>query len=94
MHVTIEIPDELVATLTAHGQDAGRAALEAIGVEAYRERRITGYQLRKLLGISSHYEFDGFLKEHQIEKYTAEDFERDLATLRQVDETRKTERRA
>jgi hypothetical protein len=94
MQITIEIPDELAATITAGGQDVGRVALEAICLEAYREHRITGYQLRELLGISSRYEFDGFLKEHQIEKYAAEDFERDLATLRELDETRKTERRA
>jgi uncharacterized protein UPF0175 len=94
MQVTIEIPDELAATLAARGQDPARAALEAIGLEAYRERRITGYQLRTLLGISSRYEFDGFLKEHQVEKYTAEDFEHDLATLRQLEETPKAQRGA
>jgi len=33
------------------------------------------------LGISSRYELDGFLKEHAIEKYTAEDFEQDLESL-------------
>ncbi|MGH9431217.1 MAG: UPF0175 family protein [Terriglobia bacterium] len=93
MQVTLEIPDELAATLAAHGQDPARAVLEAIGIEAYRERRITGYQLRTLLGIPSRYEFDCFLKQHQVEKYTAEDFEHDLATIRQAEQTRKAERR-
>ena len=76
------------------GQDVTHAALESIGLEAYRQRRITGYQLRMLLGIPSRYEFDGFLKEHQVEKYTAEDFEHDLATLLEIDKMRKAERRA
>jgi hypothetical protein len=31
----------------------------------------------------SRYEFDGFLKEHRIEKYTAQDFDHDLATIRE-----------
>jgi hypothetical protein len=94
LHVTLEIPDELAATLAPAGQDPARAALEAIGLEAYRERRLTGYQLRTLLGIPSRYELDGFLKEHRVEKYTAEDFEQDLATLRHIEEIRKADRRA
>jgi hypothetical protein len=34
-------------------------------LEAYRERRMTGYQLRTLLGIPSRYKLDRFLKEHR-----------------------------
>ncbi len=37
MQLTIEIPDELVAALASGGSDPARAALEAIGLEAYRE---------------------------------------------------------
>ena len=94
MHVTVEIPDELAATLAPAGRDPARAALEAIGLEAYRERRLTGYQLRMLLGIRSRYELDGFLKEHRVEKYTAEDCEHDLATIRHIEEIRKADRHA
>lgn len=94
MRITLEVPDELAATLTPLGQDPARAALEAVGLEAYRRRHITGYQLRKLLNIPSRYEFDGFLKEHQVEKYTAEDFDHDLESIRNADEIRKTERPA
>jgi hypothetical protein len=79
MQVTVTIPDELAAVLAPEGQDLSRAALEALGLEAYRLRRLTGYQLRTLLGIPSRYEFDGFLKEHKVEKYSLEDFEHDLA---------------
>jgi len=78
----VTLPDDLAAPLLPPGQEAARAVLEAIALEAYRRRRITGYQLRMLLGIPSRYELDGFLKEHQVEKYTAEDFEHDLATIR------------
>jgi hypothetical protein len=91
MQISVEIPDDLVASLAPPGQDPSRAALEALGLEAYRRRRITGYQLRTLLGIPSRYELDGFLKEHRVEKYTAEDFEHDMATLEEI---RKAERRA
>jgi len=60
MQITLDVPDELVTALAAAGQDPNRAVLEALALEAYRQRRITGYQLRTLLGIPSRYEFDGF----------------------------------
>jgi hypothetical protein len=47
-----------------------------------------------LLGISSRYEFDGFLKEHQVFDYTIEDFEKDLAGIREVREKQKAGRPA
>jgi hypothetical protein len=92
MKIVISIPDNLAAPLLPPGQEPSRAALEALALEAYRERRMTGYQLRMLLGIPSRYELDGFLKEHKVEKYTAEDFEHDLATLRELDKMREAER--
>ena len=94
MQITLEIPDELAATLAPPGRDPARVALEAFALEAYRERRLSGYQLRTLLGIPSRYLLDGFLKEHKVEKYTAEDFEHDLATIRHIQEIRKPEPRA
>jgi hypothetical protein len=86
MQIALEIPDELASALALSGQDPSRAALEAIGLEAYRRRRITGYQLRLLLGIRSRYELDGFLKQHQVFDYTIEDFEKDLASIREFRE--------
>ncbi len=66
--------------------------MEALALEAYRQRRISGYQLRTLLGISSRYELDGFLKQHEVYDYTPEDFDRDLATIRELNHKRKAER--
>jgi hypothetical protein len=44
-----------------------------------RERKITTAQLRRLLGFSTRYELDGFLREHQVWlDYTARDLEQDL----------------
>jgi Uncharacterised protein family (UPF0175) len=82
MQITLEIPDELASTL-APGQNPSHAALEALGLEAYRQRRISAYQLRTLLGISSRWDLDAFLKERQVETYTAEDFEHDWATIQE-----------
>ena len=92
MQIILDIPDDLASVLAPSGQDHTRAALEAVGLEAYRERRLSGYQLRKLLGISSRYELDGFLKAHQVEKYTVQDFEHDLATIQEAAEESKVER--
>ena len=94
MQITVTLPDDLVAPLLPPGQQPARAALEALGLEAYRQRRITGYQLRTLLGIPSRYELDGFLKQHEVYDYTIEDFDHDLATIRELDEERKAERSA
>jgi hypothetical protein len=84
MLITLDIPDDLAAALAASGRDPARAALEAIALEAYRQQHLTGYQLRTLLGIGSRYELDGFLKEHQVYDYTLEDFEKDLAAIREL----------
>jgi len=84
MQLTLEIPEEFAASLTSVGVDPARAALEAIGLEAYRQRRVTAYQLRTLLGIASRYELDGFLKDHQVYDYSAADFEKDLAGIRDL----------
>jgi hypothetical protein len=91
MQISVEVPDELVASLAPSGQDPSRAVLEAVGLEAFRQRRISAYQLRRLLGIPSRWDLDAFLKERRVESYTAEDFEHDLTTLEEI---RKAERRA
>ena len=83
MRVSLEILDELASLLTAPGEDPARAALVAWGIEAYGQRRVSGFQLRTLLGIESRYEFDGFLKEHKVETYTVEEWEKDWANIQE-----------
>lgn len=92
MEIKVTLPDDLAAPLLSVGLEPARAALEAIALEAYRQRRITGYQLRTLLGIPSRYELDGFLKQHDVYDYTVDDFDRDLASIREFGEKRKAER--
>jgi predicted HTH domain antitoxin len=85
MQLTLELPEELSAALAADGGDLSRAALEAIALEAYRERKISTAQLRRLLGYQTRMEVDGFLKEHGVElEYTVEDIERDRETHRRL----------
>ena len=91
MQITLDIPDDLLGALSVHGRDPARAALEAIALEAYRQRRLSGYQLRVLLDITSRYELDGFLKERQVYDYTLEDFEKDLTANRELRAKQKTD---
>jgi hypothetical protein len=92
MQITVDIPDELASPLVPTGQDPARAALEAIGIEAYREHRITGHQLQKLLGIGSRYELDEFLKQHRVWlEYSMEDFEREREVGERLRQPRQAE---
>jgi hypothetical protein len=84
-HITISLPDELLAAFSSHGQDFSRAALEALALEAYRTRKISAAQLRTLLGLKNRLEVDAFLKDHGVElEYSLEDLERDRETHRQL----------
>ena len=94
MRISLDIPDELASSLTGPGQDLARAALEAWGLEAYRQRRLSAFQLRTLLGIHSRWDLDGFLKEHKVETYTVEEWEKDWATIQEFREKDKLDRPA
>jgi Uncharacterised protein family (UPF0175) len=84
-HVTLDIPEELSAAISAPGRDLSRTVLEALALEAYRGRKISTAQLRRLLGFESRYELDGFLKTHEVWlDYSVEDLERDRETHRQL----------
>jgi hypothetical protein len=79
--LTLNLPDELSAALAPSGQDLPRAAFEAIALEAYRERKLTTAQVRRLLGFESRHELDGFLKQHEVWlEYTWQDLEDDRET--------------
>ena len=91
MKVTFDIPDDLASALIPEGQDPARIALEAWGLEAFRERRLSEFQLRTLLGLPSRWDLHGLLKERQISMYTLDDFEQDLATNEELRKQRQAE---
>jgi hypothetical protein len=86
MQVTLEIPDEMADWLASKGQNLSRAALEALAIEGYRSGTLSPLQTRLMLGFETRYEFDGFLKEHQVweHAYDLEDLERDRETIKQL----------
>ena len=85
MHITVQIPDDLVQQLAAEGEGIERRALEAFGVEEFRVGRLTKSELRRLLGFSTRMELDGFLKARGVfEPYDADDITQDLVDLQRA----------
>ena len=82
MNVTVQIPDDLAQRLGASGDDLSRRALEGFALEEYKVGHITKPELRRLLGLETRYELDGFLKLHGvIADVTIEDLRRDIGDL-------------
>jgi hypothetical protein len=66
MELTMQIPDDLAERLRASGPDLSRRALEAWVAEEYRAGRLNKPDLRRLLGLETSGEIDGFLKAHGV----------------------------
>lgn len=86
MQVTVTIPDEFAQQVVPAGCDAAQLLLEESVAAAYRERRLTSEQVRRLLGFETRMEADAFLRRHEVYDYAVSDFERDLSTLRRLEE--------
>jgi hypothetical protein len=85
MEVTVHIPDTIGERLGNDPEAIPRWLLEKAGLEAYRSREISGYELRLMLGLTSRLELDAFLKRHGVYlEYTEEDFAHDAETSRQL----------
>jgi len=84
MNVAFNIPDD-VATQLSGGGDIQRLALEALALESYRAGRLTKVELRRLLGIESRLELDGFLKAHDVyDPITIEEIERQVRDVQRL----------
>lgn len=80
MNVTVRIPDDLGARLSAEGADLERRVLEALVLEEFRAGRLSKAELSRALGFVVLNELDGFLKAHGVyEDYTLEELDRDVA---------------
>ena len=84
MNLIVEIPDEIAGSLSSGG-DLARRVLEGFALEEYKSQRISKAQLRRLLGLETRYELDGFLKSHQVSpNITIEDVRRDVQDLKSL----------
>lgn len=78
VNITLELPEDIAQHLSAEWRDLPRAALESLALEAYRSRKLSTEQMRRLLGFATRFELDGFLKQHEVWlDYTREDLDRD-----------------
>jgi hypothetical protein len=64
MTLTLEIPDSIAPAWKSEGEDVARAILEDSAVEAYRQGRLSAFQIRQLLGHASRWETEDFLSAH------------------------------
>lgn len=64
MQVHLEVPEDLDRQLAADPGGVTHAVLEAVALEGVRSGKFTVSQARRLLGIWSRYEMDGFLIAH------------------------------
>lgn len=81
MDVHIEIPEEFALQLASDSKGLARVALEALAAEGVRSGKLTTFQARRLLGIQSRYEMDGFLKAHGVYlDLSLEDVQKDTDT--------------
>jgi predicted HTH domain antitoxin len=85
MQLTVEIPDDLFSQINSAGGDLSGRALEALALDEYRSARLTKAELRRLLGFSTRYELDGFLKAREVyADYTIEDLQREIQDLKSL----------
>ncbi len=70
MVLTIEIPDDLADCWPQGGRDMARTVLEDFAVESYRQRRLTTFQIRQMLGHGSRWETEAFLSAHDAWPHT------------------------
>ncbi|MBE9260635.1 UPF0175 family protein, partial [Dolichospermum sp. LEGE 00246] len=61
MQITIEIPEDIGNQLQQNWQDLPQKLLEALAVEAYRNKIMTSVQIQQLLKFSSLQETEHFL---------------------------------
>ena len=84
MQVVVEIPDEFAGVLTPEGGDASRSLLEGRTAQAYREGKLTMYEVQQVLGLPTRMHVDPFLLKYGIYDYTAEMLVKDLEALEKL----------
>lgn len=83
--VAVHIPATLADHLGGPGPALDRQVLEALAIRAYQAETLTTYELRKILGIETRHELDGFLKARGVyEPVTLDDIRRDVETLKRL----------
>jgi acyl-CoA hydrolase len=81
-HVAIELPEEIASRLGEAG-DLARVVLEALAAQGYRSGKLTHAEVQRMMGLTSRWETDSFLKQAGAYlDYTEADLEHDLTVSR------------
>jgi hypothetical protein len=71
MQVLIELPDDIAEELGREGPDLAHQILEGFAIEAYRQDRLTGLQVRRLLHLETQFDLERLLqREHIAHSFT------------------------
>ncbi len=81
MEYSVIIPDTIAMQLERRSENVSRQFTEALAIQKYRTREYTAFQVGKLLGHTSRWETDAFLKKNHCYGYTQEDFDKDSKTI-------------
>jgi predicted HTH domain antitoxin len=83
VEITVELPNDL-----SQRPDPARDALEALAIAGYRTGKLSARQAGSLLGFTSRFQFEGFLKVRNIfdHAYSAEDLADDVKTMHNLPE--------
>jgi hypothetical protein len=85
MNIAIDIPEDIARQLSEKWGSLSRGALEAIAIEGYRSGALSQAQVQRILGHSSRWETDAFLKKTEVFlDYTEADLEQDLEVSRRL----------
>ncbi len=60
MQVTIDLPEDVAKGLQAKWNDVERGAKECIAIEGFRSGALTTEQVRRMLGLETRMQGDGF----------------------------------
>ena len=83
-HIDIELPEDIASRL-GEPDDLSRVALEALAVQEYRSGKLTHAEVQKILGLTSRWETDSFLKRvGAYLDYTEAHLEHDLTVSRRL----------
>jgi hypothetical protein len=66
MQIHLNVPEDVARQFAGEPGGISRAALEALAGEGVRSGKLIVHQARRMLGIHSRYEMDGFLKAHSV----------------------------
>ena len=84
MEITVDLPNDLIQR-----PDPAREALEALAIAGYRSGKLSAHQAGSLLGFTSRFQFDEFLKARSIfdHAYGSEDLSDDVKAFHELPES-------